>query len=575
MDAAFWVEQRERDLMMSCCRSNFRNVLLFCVISVAVFAAQAMAQRAKQPMQVEADRATLVILAPLGPVFADLRISVAKMPYRTWVGRFLAVQMDVDRNDRLDSKELELLTDSIRRLANVPGPDEILAGMNPSGDATDVAAADFAKWLSQRLPRAFDLIAQPQSSDDAVRLTSLIDSDQNAKVSEEELQAAMRTLRFRDLDNDETFSVSELMPYRDPRSQNAAVTPDVVSLPFFHVTDQASGDLAAERILKRYGADGTLDVAVLRQPEVPAAGTAVTIDLEALKAVLMSPVHHLTLDVRLSDNANTSDVDVTISPAASAYCTVTDDSFGQSAMTIDGMPLKVVARGGGKNNRTATRGFLGQTFVMIDADKNQYLDETEFAGIVAALQQSGASGDFVTVDRNGDKMVTRDELFSFAERDQMTSASRIEVTVMQDGKTLYGLLDTNQDRRLSAREIRSGGDVLKQFDVNSDGGFAETELGTEYILTLGLGRPEIRRNSGSMEMMNPGQMNRLDAILPGTSALSGPEWFKRMDRNQDGDVSRREFPGSAEDFRQLDTDADQLITAAEAEAVEPTATAAP
>jgi Ca2+-binding EF-hand superfamily protein len=267
----------------------------------------------------------------------------------------------------------------------------------------------------------------------------------------------------------------------------------------------------------------------------------------------------LTLDVRLSDNANTSDVDVTISPAASAYCTVTDDSFGQSAMTIDGMPLKVVARGGGKNNRTATRGFLGQTFVMIDADKNQYLDETEFAGIVAALQQSGASGDFVTVDRNGDKMVTRDELFSFAERDQMTSASRIEVTVMQDGKTLYGLLDTNQDRRLSAREIRSGGDVLKQFDVNSDGGFAETELGTEYILTLGLGRPEIRRNSGSMEMMNPGQMNRLDAIL----------------RNQDGDVSRREFPGSAEDFRQLDTDADQLITAAEAEAVEPTATAAP
>ena len=55
-----------------------------------------------------------------------------------------------------------------------------------------------------------------------------------------------------------------------------------------------------------------------------------------------------------------------------------------------------------------------------------------------------------------------------------------------------------------------------------------------------------------------------DAVLPGTDNLAGPLWFRRMDRNQDGDVSPREFPGTAVQFQQLDTDADGLISSAEA-----------
>jgi hypothetical protein len=37
-----------------------------------------------------------------------------------------------------------------------------------------------------------------------------------------------------------------------------------------------------------------------------------------------------------------------------------------------------------------------------------------------------------------------------------------------------------------------------------------------------------------------------------------------MDRNHDGDVSAREFLGTAEDFRKLDADGDGLIDAKEA-----------
>ena len=48
----------------------------------------------------------------------------------------------------------------------------------------------------------------------------------------------------------------------------------------------------------------------------------------------------------------------------------------------------------------------------------------------------------------------------------------------------------------------------------------------------------------------------------------GPAWFRKMDRNKDGDVSRREFLGTPEEFKKIDTDGDGLISAAEADAYE-------
>ena len=44
----------------------------------------------------------------------------------------------------------------------------------------------------------------------------------------------------------------------------------------------------------------------------------------------------------------------------------------------------------------------------------------------------------------------------------------------------------------------------------------------------------------------------------------GPAWFRKMDRNRDGDVSRREWLGTAEQFRAIDRDGDGLISLEEA-----------
>jgi hypothetical protein len=52
---------------------------------------------------------------------------------------------------------------------------------------------------------------------------------------------------------------------------------------------------------------------------------------------------------------------------------------------------------------------------------------------------------------------------------------------------------------------------------------------------------------------------------PAVRPARGPLWFRKMDRNGDGDVSPREFLGSRDDFRRIDTDGDGLISAEEAE----------
>jgi hypothetical protein len=58
------------------------------------------------------------------------------------------------------------------------------------------------------------------------------------------------------------------------------------------------------------------------------------------------------------------------------------------------------------------------------------------------------------------------------------------------------------------------------------------------------------------------------AALRGREPTAGPDWFRKMDRNHDGDISRREFLGPREQFERLDRDNDGLIDPTEASAAE-------
>ncbi|WP_020468796.1 EF-hand domain-containing protein [Zavarzinella formosa] len=128
----------------------------------------------------------------------------------------------------------------------------------------------------------------------------------------------------------------------------------------------------------------------------------------------------------------------------------------------------------------------------------------------------------------------------------MFANSLVLLTVLDHGNGLFELLDADRDGNLSIREIRGALDRVTSAGLMKDGKYdPAAPLPRQLIATASRGHP----------------------LTPlGTGRRAGPSWFRAMDRNGDGDVSRREFTGTAADFQKLDTDGDGLISPAEAEA---------
>ena len=342
--------------------------MLFCV---SVFA---------QDQDVSADRATMVILAPEGPVFAELRISVDGEAYRLWVTKFLASKTDVDRNGELTLAELELIPARLLQQTKARNAKRCLKQFTSDKDAESVAVDKFTTWLAGELSKSFDVTAAAIQASEAVRLASLVDQNGDGNVSREELADGTYSMRFRDLDNDQTFSASELMPFRDPRNQQAAITPDVANLPFVQLSDAASIERTARQLVKRYGDATSLSVAKLRL----AADVAAAFDTdkdeqlssEECAAMLTSPSFHLTANILLSDRPNRSDLNFEISDHAAAFCTVRPETErgGRVKLIVDGMQIEVRARGGNAT-RSFLTSFILQYFSVADGYKNGYVTE--------------------------------------------------------------------------------------------------------------------------------------------------------------------------------------------------------
>ena len=142
------------------------------------------------------------------------------------------------------------------------------------------------------------------------------------------------------------------------------------------------------------------------------------------------------------------------------------------------------------------------------------------------------------------------------------AATQIAIGAVVDGYPLFRLVDRNGDRRLSPRECRNLPKTLAALDLNGDGQIGSQEKPTAI-------RIAVTRGPHAHEMLaEPTSAERAYASDVATSPMgpivSAPAWFTDMDRNRDGDVSRSEFLGTSEQFRQLDRDGDGLLGSQEA-----------
>jgi hypothetical protein len=131
---------------------------------------------------------------------------------------------------------------------------------------------------------------------------------------------------------------------------------------------------------------------------------------------------------------------------------------------------------------------------------------------------------------------------------QVAGRRQIRLMVHDQSDALFDALDANGDMRLGEREIAFCADAIRQRDANRDGRIAEDEVPYSLVAAFLRGEP-----AGEQSFYAP------PAAPRNPTAAQAPPWFVRADLNGDGDVSRREFLGSREQFGRLDADADGYL----------------
>jgi Ca2+-binding EF-hand superfamily protein len=164
---------------------------------------------------------------------------------------------------------------------------------------------------------------------------------------------------------------------------------------------------------------------------------------------------------------------------------------------------------------------------------------------------------FDAANRDGDGKLTRQEVEDYFALQRATSELAVTLSYSVQTPNLFQLLDENFDSKLSVRELRTAWDRM-----------IVMEPAGATAITKSILQPSVTLRLTDAMLANPNAQQQIPVADPRRSRPAGPVWFRKMDRNSDGDVSRVEFLGPESDFALLDTNGDGLISQAEAAAYE-------
>jgi Ca2+-binding EF-hand superfamily protein len=360
------------------------------------------------------------------------------------------------------------------------------------------------------------------------KLFRLLDADNDGKLSRDELARAENILHKFDLDEDETISVQEL-------SENLGSN------------------------------DGRFVSAPVFFPNMPANSGPLT-PLESAEANKDHAKHDPDLEfrIRLGRKAEQR--------AAVELLTIKEKPSPLAKSVRPWSGEKLVLELGATRIELGCAGSLGYPqselpqlhrkyrteLLRADLDSNGYLDHKE------AMQAPLYRNAFRLMDRDGDGKLFAKEVVAYLdmlkELQEATMRSCASLAVRDQGRGLFDLLDGNKDGRLSVRELRQMAKLVDQLDRDGDGRIDRREIPHRYRIDAHPGAA-----SGSLSTTPVQTVRRMNVNdQADNSQRNGPLWFQKMDRNRDGEVSRREFLGSEEAFRKIDQDGDRLISVEEA-----------
>lgn len=504
--------------------------------------------------------AELIYLGAEQPIFVRLYSYIDGQEIRgaraNRVAKTLA-ELDDNRDGEIDEPERTAHPRAFRSLGIPEKWTNLLPAVDRKPQDKRINAAEITDFLSDRFGPTVTLAGRARRGNQAVELFDLIDADHDQRLTEGEFKALPERLHKLDADGDDAFSVVEVEPFRNPFGAGISNTPTTSEeVPW------AVATAAAERLLARFDLppkDQILTPDELGQPESLVAAADADknggLSLSELKGWLPAVPPHFALVTnsfkRKAGRTELSWIDLT----------PRDDSPSKSRReTSKNLEVKLADQPFQLQMTTASRGLESDTisfyrnqFRRSDVDKNKYLDRTEFASIGAL----GAAFEMLDTDDNG--QIHEPELIDYLSLETASEQSRVILSFDRNEQSLFSLLDRNSDRRLTPREYSSTFERWAAFDHNADHILNRSELSGRMRMTVELPKPKLFQ----LTAVSANQMSGEPVIR---SQSDGPVWFQGMDRNKDGDVSRREFPGTDPQFGKWDRDGDGLISKLEASA---------
>jgi Ca2+-binding EF-hand superfamily protein len=395
----------------------------------------------------------------------------------------------------------------------------------------------------------------------------VIDADDNGVISADEMKAAPGRLAAHDTDDDEILLVSDLSPrlaIPDPEMMNERRRrgPEAARLLGAHA-DWPS----VQRLLEQEygGARGLKPDSFPLTPELFGQldknkdGRVRRDEFEALNSV----PPHLVVAAAFGKSEETGDrVQETeefdeserptrrnlatlklvhIDPRLAGESPAVSEQLGRLTVAISGSLLTFYT-----NDTVASEDFAArakQVLEMFDQNKDGYLEKNE---VPETLQ--GQLGRFEAVDADEDGKAYPQEIEEFLAQQQAGLRAQIHAKAADSEDVLFAALDADHDDRLDSRELEGAPGRLKTLDQNGDRQITADEL--PELLLVGLARGSLE-NADATFAVPPAIIKAADD--------KGPRWFTAMDANQDGAISRREFVGPIEKFRELDRDSNGLL----------------
>ncbi len=554
----------------------------------------------------ERDVQDVVYLGDKGPVLMRLHLRIDGKPlvdvWEKFVGK-LFTDLDVDGDGVLSKTEAGRMPPIPVLFNNGPGLASPLPNVAQVIDRNrdgKITKEELTGWLRNSAPPfqfrtggaqlnqvRFVVAGQVQPpSADAInaKLFTLLDADKDGKLSREELARAPSVLHKHDLDDDEMVSAQEMTGNVDSNDGRFAVRqvafvgePANNNGPFVPVKAGEANKELAQRLLNRYGLKGQksqvkrvdredlgLDEATFQRLDKDENGK---LDRDEL-ARFAQREPDLELRVRLGKRTgkepaiemvqakdHSSRLAKAIRAGKDGTVTLelgsTQLEFGDG--TVSSGPEIVI-----QVQRQRQR-YL-ELFRAADTDNNGYLDEKEIARQGRVFSRAL----FHVMDRDGDGKLFRKEVIAYLDTIQELQKSAMSscasLSVKDQGRGLFDLVDANGDGRLGVREMRQMVKLIDQLDRDGDGRISRGEIPHKYRVDVRRGPSQGNQLAQNVVFVSRNAMNN-QASLPGRS---GPVWFQKMDRNHDGDVSRKEFLGTDEEFRKIDRDGDGLISLEEA-----------